>query len=95
MAKLLPKQFSSGRTSQQTPAMYMPTRVGAGWGRWLGTENINNKDREFRSYEDARTFVRSLKLRTSWIGSDIAVEVSSHGHPFAPYTSISRPRLEG
>jgi hypothetical protein len=39
-----------------------------GYGDWLGTGNIHNKDREFRSFSKARTFVRKLKLRseTEW-----------------------------
>jgi len=35
-----------------------------GWGYWLGTRNIRPQDRKFRSFEDARIFVRSLGLNS-------------------------------
>jgi hypothetical protein len=46
---------------------YHPERAykNSGWigiGDFLGTGNIANKDREFRSFEEAREFVRNLKL---------------------------------
>jgi len=39
------------------------------WGDWLGTGNIANFNKEFRSFEDAREFARSLKLKSKgeWI----------------------------
>ena len=40
--------------------------AGSGWknmGDWLGTNYISNSERTFRSYEDARKFVHSLKLK--------------------------------
>jgi len=38
------------------------------WGNWLGTGNVAHKDKKFSSFEDARMFVRKLKLqsRASW-----------------------------
>lgn len=40
-----------------------------GWGDWLGTGNVAPGDRIFLSFEEARAFVRTLKLRskTAWI----------------------------
>jgi len=35
----------------------------AGWGDWLGTGNVKNVDKRFRSFEEAREFVRSLGLQ--------------------------------
>jgi superfamily II DNA or RNA helicase len=35
-----------------------------GYGDWLGTGKVSNKDKQFRSFEEAREFVRSLKLNT-------------------------------
>lgn len=39
------------------------------WGDWLGTDNIRPADREYRSFEEARYHVRSLKLKNwkAWI----------------------------
>ena len=33
------------------------------WGDWLGTERVANQNRQFRSFTEARKFVRSLKLK--------------------------------
>ena len=35
-----------------------------GWGDWLGTGTISPRYRKFRSFEEARKFVRSLGLKT-------------------------------
>ena len=35
-----------------------------GWGDWLGTGNIANHNRKFRSFKDGRKFVRSLGLKS-------------------------------
>ena len=45
-----------------------PNRVYKGkgwvsWGDWLGTGNVAPKDREWRPFEEAREFVRSLGLK--------------------------------
>jgi hypothetical protein len=37
----------------------------SGWGDWLGTGNISNRLRPYRSFEAARTFVRGLNLKSS------------------------------
>ena len=47
----------------------VPARVykDAGWdgfGDWLGTGNIANFLRQYRSFEDARNYARSLKLKS-------------------------------
>jgi hypothetical protein len=36
----------------------------AGWGDWLGTGTVAPWNKQYRSFEDAKTFVRSLKLNT-------------------------------
>jgi superfamily II DNA or RNA helicase len=40
-----------------------------GWGDWLGTGNIHNRERVYRAFEEARDFVRNLGLqgRDEWI----------------------------
>lgn len=35
------------------------------WGDWLGTFYINNRNRTYLSFEDARKFVRSLNLKSA------------------------------
>ena len=35
---------------------------GKGWGDWLGTNFVSNRNRKFRSFKKARKFVQSLKL---------------------------------
>ncbi len=39
-----------------------------GWGDWTGTGRISDKDREYRSFQDARVFVHTLGLgnRDEW-----------------------------
>ena len=34
------------------------------WGHWFGTGTISTSQRQFRSFEDAKTFVQSLNLET-------------------------------
>jgi hypothetical protein len=36
-----------------------------GWGDWLGTFKVANQNKKFRSFDDARKFVHSLKLSNS------------------------------
>lgn len=48
------------------------TYKGKGWinlGDWLGTGNLSNRDKRYRSFEEARKFVHSLKLKSveDWI----------------------------
>lgn len=40
----------------------------AGWGDWLGTGTIAPKNRQYRPFSEARTFARSLGLKseTEW-----------------------------
>jgi len=40
-----------------------------GWGDWLGTGRISNKDRVYRDFKKAREFVRKLKFTsyTEWV----------------------------
>jgi hypothetical protein len=33
------------------------------WGNWLGTEYVNHKDRAYLNFEEARAFIRNLKLK--------------------------------
>ena len=35
-----------------------------GWGDFLGTGNLANQDKKFRTFREARDFVRSLKLKS-------------------------------
>jgi hypothetical protein len=35
------------------------------WGDWLGTGNVAFKNKEYRSFEDAKKFVQSLKLKNA------------------------------
>jgi len=39
------------------------------WGDWLGTGSVSLQNKQFRSFEEARKFVRSLKLKnhSEWI----------------------------
>jgi hypothetical protein len=41
-----------------------------GWGDWLGTDTVWVGNREYRSFEEAREFVRSLRLTSykEWMG---------------------------
>ncbi len=63
---------TSRRLPTDVPAN--PARVfkNSGWigmGDWLGTGAIANRNREYRSFEDARKFARALNLRsrTEWL----------------------------
>ena len=57
----------SGKKPENIPAApnaVYSKRGWAGWGDWLGTGNISNCSREYRSFEDARAFVRTLGLKS-------------------------------
>ena len=57
----------SGNKPNDIPANPYQTYKEEGWsgmGDWLGTGSIAPSDREFRSFEDARTFVRELNLKS-------------------------------
>jgi len=66
------KEYSkSGKRPHDIPSNPNIAYKGKGWkgyGDWLGTGNIASFDREFFSFEEARKFVRSLKLKnqTEW-----------------------------
>ena len=55
---------TSGHLARDVPAS--PHKVYKGkwvsWGDWLGTGNVAVKDKQFRSFADARAFARSLHL---------------------------------
>jgi Phage-integrase repeat unit len=67
------KQFTkSGKLPNDIPAKPDNTyrnKGWKGWGDWLGTGNIAPFRREFRSFEKARSFARSLglKLAAEWL----------------------------
>jgi len=45
------------------PASYYADKGWSSWGDWLGTDN-NNRGKVYKSFEEARKFVRSLKLKS-------------------------------
>jgi 3-mercaptopyruvate sulfurtransferase SseA len=56
----------SGKRPNDIPVGVTKVYANAGWagmGDWLGTGRLNNADRRFRSFRDARAFVRSLGLK--------------------------------
>jgi len=62
----------SGRKPTDIPADPKQVYKNKGWkgfGDWLGTGRIATFERKYRSFEDARKFVRSLKLKdgSDWI----------------------------
>jgi hypothetical protein len=46
-----------------TPSQHYKNKGWTSWGDWLGTGTIAAKDRTYRSFEDARVFVRKLNLK--------------------------------
>ncbi len=55
-----------GMLPQNIPSKPDYTYKGKGWkkwGDWLGTGRIADQDKEYRSFEEARIFARSLKLK--------------------------------
>ncbi|OGV90342.1 MAG: hypothetical protein A3K19_09100 [Lentisphaerae bacterium RIFOXYB12_FULL_65_16] len=59
------KILGKGKLPSDIPANPYQTYAGKGWkgyGDWLGTGNIANSQREYRSFAKARRFARSLKL---------------------------------
>jgi superfamily II DNA or RNA helicase len=70
--------YCTGRTLSMTkrpadiPAAPQVAYAQAGWkgfGDWLGTGNLSNRYRKFNSFDQARAFARSLKLKNQfeWI----------------------------
>jgi len=47
------------------PARTYKNRGWNGWGNWLGTGTVATFDRKYRSFKEARAFVRSIRLK-SW-----------------------------
>ena len=57
-----------GRLPQDIPVGANVTYADKGWkswGHWLGTGRIADQLREYRPFREARTFARSLKLKSS------------------------------
>jgi hypothetical protein len=57
----------SGKRPEDIPAKPYRTYASAGWagmGDWLGTERIADQLRQYRSFEEARAFARSLHLKS-------------------------------
>jgi hypothetical protein len=57
----------SGNRPNDIPSIPNRTYKNKGWkgyGDWLGTESVATQDITYRSFEDARKFVRKLKLKT-------------------------------
>jgi superfamily II DNA or RNA helicase len=58
----------SGNKPDDIPQKPKRTYKGKGWigiPDWLGTGNVANKDKEFRSFNEARSFVHNLKLKNN------------------------------
>ena len=56
----------SGRKPASIPATPSRTYKDDGWknwGDWLGTGNISNRDKQFKSFKEARRYARSLGLK--------------------------------
>jgi hypothetical protein len=57
----------SGRKPVDIPAQPQKVYEGRGWvgtGDWLGSDTVATHQRRYRSFEDARAFVRSLGLKS-------------------------------
>jgi hypothetical protein len=57
----------SGRRPKDIPSHPWSVYRQSGWinmGDWLGTGNIYSRERKFRSFEDARNFVRSRGFKS-------------------------------
>ena len=58
----------SGKKPLEIPMAVRSVYKGKGWkgmGDWLGTGNFANKDKKYRSFEEAGKYARSLQLSTS------------------------------
>ncbi|MDC0154588.1 hypothetical protein OAJ02_07675, partial [Nitrosopumilus sp.] len=47
-----------------TPSSFYKNKGWTNWGDWLGTKRIATQNKVYRSYKEARKFVRSLGLKT-------------------------------
>ncbi len=56
----------SGRKPKDIPYQVRQTYLEnwKGWGDWLGTGTISSRNRTYRAFQEARQFVRSLKLNS-------------------------------
>ena len=69
------KFTKSGRLPADIPANPRGVYEGKGWagmGDWLGTGNVANNLRQFRPFEEAREFVRGLRLNSKEAWSEFA-----------------------
>jgi len=57
----------SGKKPEDIPAAPAITykKEWKNWGNWLGTGTIAPQNRKYRSFDEAKKFVRSLKLKNS------------------------------
>ena len=63
------KMLRNGRLPEDIPSnpnLTYARKGWEGWGDWLGTGNIANSLKEYRSFRDARAYVHKLKLK-SWV----------------------------
>ena len=72
-AKQWSEYVNSGRKPENIPNYPKGVYLNKGWegiGDWLGTGRISNKKREYRSFNEARDFVRKLNLKSQaeWRG---------------------------
>lgn len=58
----------SGKRPKDIPTLPVRTykKEWTNWGDWLGTGNVRNADRTFRSFEEAKKFVRSLGIKSEY-----------------------------
>jgi superfamily II DNA or RNA helicase len=57
----------SGKKPLEIPTAVRSAYKGKGWrgmGDWLGTRSVANRDKKYRSFEEARKYSHSLNLRT-------------------------------
>jgi superfamily II DNA or RNA helicase len=64
----LPEKGKAPPNISATPHNTYADKGWNGWGDWLGTNNVATYNRDYRKFENARTFVRSLGLknRAEW-----------------------------
>jgi hypothetical protein len=62
-----------------------------GWGDWLGTGFEATKTRKYRSFEDARKYVHSLKIKSydQWLDYAISSK-KPKDIPFSPYRNYKK-----